>query len=221
MLALLAATALAAPLNPWGSATAPGTALVNPYLYVYPDAMNPLVYGAAGLSERVDVYVGVGEYLPVNGAAAGAGALEFFPRFFLDPSVAVAAHVYWTPGVDGAVVAPEVHLNHTWERFAITANAGWRPVLSTAGFSAGTVPLIVAPEVRLTDRFSVYVEADPTFSLTGAPVGIIVVPGVGASLDDPGHHGVSAGLQIPVLPSTGPASLGVWYCFTFAAPEEG
>lgn len=219
MLLLITAAALAAPLNPWGSATAPGTALINPYLYVYPDSTNPIVYGAAGLSDRVDVFFGYGENLPTTGG--GTGSLEFFPRFFLDPSVALAAHVYWTPGVDGVTLAPEVHVNHTWDKFAITANAGWRPVLGAPDFSAGTVPVIVAPELRINPRFSFYVEADPTFSLTGGEVGMLVVPGVGFTLDPAGHHSFSTGLQIPVLPSVGPASFGAWYCFTFPGKSEG
>jgi hypothetical protein len=219
MLLLLIPTTLAAPLNPWGALTAPDTALVNPYVYVYPEATNPIVYGAVGLTDRVDVFLGVGALLPAGGASPGLGAIEFFPRVFLDPSVALAAHVYWTPGVDGLVVAPEVHVNHTWERFAITANAGWRPVLSASGFSAGTVPVLVAPELRLHQRFSFYVEVDPTFSLVGDPTAMLVVPGFGATLDPEGHHTVSAGLQIPVLPNPGAASFGAWYCFTFPVKD--
>lgn len=219
MLLLLASLVLAAPLNPWGSATAPGAALINPYVYVYGDSVNPIVYGSAGLSKRVDVYFGAGELLPAGGG--GVGSLEFFPRLFLDPSLALAAHVYWTPGVDGVTLAPEVHANHTWDAFAITANAGWRPVLSSSGFSAGSVPVIVAPELRLNQRFSFYVEADPTFSLVGDPVAMLVVPGFGATLDPEGHHGFSAGLQIPVLPAVGPASFGAWYCFSFPVNAEG
>ena len=213
LLVLLSTLAQASPLNPWGSATAPATALVNPYVYVYPDATNPIVYGATGLSDRVDVFFGAGEYLPNNGARVGS--LEFFPRFFLDPSVAAVAHVYWTPGIDGVIIAPEVHVNRTWGAFAITANAGWRPLISTMAPGLGTVPLVVAPELRLNSRFSLYVEADPTFSLTGSSVSMLVVPGVGVALDPAGHHGFSAGLQVPVLPAVGPASFGLWYCFTF------
>lgn len=221
MLLLLVTTTLAAPLNPWGSATAPGTALINPYVYVYPEATNPIVYGAAGLSDRVDVFLGVGQLLPVAGKGPGVGSLELFPRVFLDPSVALAAHLYWTPGVDGAIVAPEVHFNHTWDRFSITANAGWRPVFGSSGFSAGTVPILVAPELWLNRRFSLYVEVDPTFSLVGDPIGLTVVPGFGAILDPDGHHSVSAGLQVPVLPANGAASFGAWYTFTFSVKDEG
>jgi hypothetical protein len=74
MLLLLATTAFAAPLNPWGSATAPGTALINPYVYVYPEATNPILYGTAGLSDRVDVFFGFGELLLVGGAGPGVGS---------------------------------------------------------------------------------------------------------------------------------------------------
>jgi hypothetical protein len=217
MLPVLIGVANASPLNPWGSATAPGAALVNPYVYLNPGSVNPLVYGSVGLSDRADLYVGVGETIPTAGAASGS--LELFPRYFLDPSVAVAAHLYWTPGVDGVTLAPEVHVNHAWERFAITANAGWKPVLGKSGFSTGTVPILVAPELRLTPRFSVYVEADPTISLTGGPTALQVVPGFGATLDRESRHTISVGLQIPVLPAIGPASVGAWYCYTWKNDE--
>ncbi|MDP2313063.1 MAG: hypothetical protein Q8P41_09180 [Pseudomonadota bacterium] len=218
MFALLASLALAAPLNPWGSATAPGAALVNPFVYIYPEAVNPILYGSAGLTKGVDIYFGYGQLIPTSGP--GAASLEAFPRFFVTDSVALVPHLYWTPGVDGVVIAPEVHVNVSAGRFALVANVGWRPVISTSGFSAGTVPLIVAPEVKLTERFSGYVEVDPTFSLVGDPVGMLIVPGFGMTLDPDARHGLSAGIQIPVLPATGAASFGLWYCFTFPV-EEG
>lgn len=219
MFPLLVTTALASPLNPWGSATAPGAALVNPYVYVYPEAVSPIVYGSAGLSERVDIYFGYGATIPTSGPALGT--LELFPRFFVVPQLALAPHVYWTPGLDGVVTAPEVHVNLSGDRFALVANAGWRPIITSKGFSAGTVAFLVAPELRLSDRFSAYVEIDPTFSLVGDPAALQVVPGFGMTLDPGARHGISVGLQIPVLPALAPASLGLWYCFTFPVEEQG
>lgn len=214
----LVAAALASPLNPWGSATAPGSALVSPYLNLYPDAVSASVYGAAGVSERADVYFGYGEYIPREGP--GVGTLEFFPRFFLLPELALSPHVYWTPGVDGVVAAPEVHVSVATERFSFVANAGWRPVVESSGLSVGTVAVFAAPEVELTDWFSAYVEVDPTFSLVGDPVALQVVPGFGMTLDPGARHGISVGLQVPVLPEVATASLGLWYCFTFATESK-
>ncbi len=217
MFALLASVAFASPLNPWGSATSAGSVLVNPYLYVYPEAVNPIIYGSAGLTEKIDLYFGYGQLIPTDGP--GVGSLEFMPRFFVVPQLALTPHVYWTPGVDGVVTAPEVHLNLSSSRFSFVANAGWRPVLSSSGFSTGTVAILAAPEIKLSDRFSVYVEVDPTVSLVGEALAMQVVPGFGMTLDPEARHGLSVGLQIPVLPAVGPASLGLWYCFT--APVEG
>jgi hypothetical protein len=50
---------------------------------------------------------------------------------------------------------------------------------------------------------------------------MLVVPGFGITLDPAGHHGLSAGLQIPVLPTPGTASFGAWYCFAFPVNSEG
>lgn len=211
--------ALAAPLNPWGSATPKGAALVNPYLYVYADAVNPLVYGSAGLSDHVDVYFGYGEYLPQTGP--GVGTLEFFPRFFVIPQLAFAPHVYWTPGVDGVVTAPEVHLNLSAGRVSFIGNVGWRPTIRTSGFDAGSVVTLLAPEVLLADKLSAYLEIDPTVSLDGDPFALTVVPGFGMTLDADGRHTLSAGLQIPVLPTVGPASVGLWYAFLVPATPAG
>lgn len=216
---LVSAAAFASPLNPWGSATGQDTALFNPYFYVYPEGANPILYGEVGLSDSVDVYFGAGTFLAAG--APATGSLEFFPRFFVDPSLALSPHVYWTPGSDSVIIAPELHANHTWTRFAIVVNAGWRPVIGGDGFSAGTVPLIVAPELRLNDRYSMFLELDPTFSLDGGDAAMIVVPGFSAALESSGHHAISIGLQIPVLPDVGAASLGAFYCFVFPAKSEG
>lgn len=204
---MLITAALASPLNPWGSATPAGAALVNPYVYVYPDAVNPILYGSVGVSENVDLYAGFGELLPTAGS--GVGSLEVFPRFFLVPQLALAPHVYWTPGVDGVVVAPEAHVNFSAGVFSFVGNAGWRPVLHTSGVDLGTVPVILAPEVKLGDRLSAYLEVDPTISLDGKPLALLLVPGFGFTVDD--RQSLSVGLQVPVLPSVGTASFGAWY----------
>lgn len=219
MLALLLSIALspahAGALNPWGSATSPAAALINPYVYVTPDAVNPILYGSAGLAEGVDLYMGYGQVVPQ--LVPGVGTVELFPRFFVVPQLALVPHLYWTPGVDGVIPAAEVHLNLNTDRFAFVANAGWRPLVDRDGFHEGTVPLLLAPELKLTGRFSAYVEVDPTLSLQGDDPALVLVPGFGATLDRDGRHAVSAGLQIPILPDLGVATLGAWYCFTIPA----
>jgi hypothetical protein len=210
---VLIAAALAAPLNPWGSATAPGAALLNPYLYVYPEALNPIVYGSAGLSEHADLYFGYGQYIPSVGPSVGT--LELMPRFFVVPQLALSPHLYWTPGVDGVTTALEAHTNLSAGPFSFVANVNWKPVIASGGFSAGSVVVLAAPELKLAERFSAYVEVDPTLSLVGDPLTMQVVPGFGMTLDPEARHGISVGLQVPVIPAVGPASLGLWYCFTF------
>lgn len=219
MLLSIVTCALAAPLNPWGSATPEGAALVNPYLYVYADAVNPLVYGSAGLTDHIDVYFGYGEYRPQTGP--GVGTLELFPRYFVVPQLALAPHVYWTPGADGVVTAPEVHLNLTAGRVSFVGNVGWRPTIRADGFDLGSVVTLLAPEIRLADRFSAYLEIDPTVSLGGGPIALTVVPGFGMTLDAQARHTLSVGLQIPVLPTVGPASVGFWYAFLVPAAPAG
>lgn len=215
MFLLLAATASAAPLNPWGAATPPGEALVSPYVSLGPDAIDGNVFGAVGLAERLDLHVGLGSHLPREGTAYGM--LEVLPRYFLVPQVALAPHVFWTPGADALVPAAEVHVDVATGRFSLVANVGWHPVVASSGASLGSLTLLAAPEVRLSERFSVYVEVDPTLSLVGDPLALTLVPGFGMGLDPGARHGVSVGLQIPTLPEVAPASLGFWYCFTFAS----
>lgn len=55
------------------------TALVNPYLHVSPDAVNPIVYGAVGLSDHADLYFGYGATLPHEGDAASSLGLSSIP----------------------------------------------------------------------------------------------------------------------------------------------
>lgn len=48
---------------------------------------------------------------------------------------------------------------------------------------------------------------------------LLVVPGFGVTLDPEARHTASIGLQIPVLPTDAPASLGIWYAYTLPAPK--
>ncbi len=217
MILLLLSAAFASPLNPWGSATAPGASVVNPYLYVYPEAINPIVYGSVGLSKSVDLYVGYGQLIPKTGA--GEGSLEIFPRFFPVAALGLAPHLYWTPGSDSFILAPEVHANFASGRFSFLANLDWKPIVSSGEFTAGSVVLLAAPEVKLSDRLSVYVEVDPSLSLEDDPFALLVVPGFGLTLDPEGRHSLSAGLQVPVMPDIASSSLGLWYCFVI--PKDG
>ena len=218
MILLLLSAAFASPLNPWGSATAPGASVVNPYLYVYPDAINPIVYGSAGLSKRSDVYVGYGQLIPKAGA--GEGSLEIFPRFFPVSALGLSPHLYWTPGSDSFILAPELHTSVSAGKFSFIANLNWKPIVSSGELSTGSVVLLAAPEVKLSDRLSVYLEVDPTVSLEDDPFALVVVPGFGLTLDSEGRHSLSAGLQIPVMPDVAPASLGLSYCFVIPADGD-
>ncbi|MEQ1566303.1 MAG: hypothetical protein ABMA64_11745 [Myxococcota bacterium] len=219
MLPLLGSTAVASPLNPWGSAIARDSAVFVPYLYVYPDGVSQTVYGGVGLTDRADVTFGAGAFVPFDGEAQSS--LELFPRYFVTPAVGLSPHLYWTPGTDRVTLAPELHLNHARGWFAGVVNLGWRPTFGADGPTAGTVALIVAPELRITDRTSVFVEVDPTFSLEGDAAAMLVVPGFGTTLDPSGRHTVSIGLQVPVLPQGGPASVGAAYTLVIPPPSEG
>lgn len=229
LLARVAATAGAAPINPWGAATGPGESVIAPFLYLYPDAIETYTYASAGFAgrgsrARFDVWAGGGAAIPLRAAdGAGAASLELFPRVFVHPALGFAAHLYWQPGQDGIILAPELHLAPAWDRFAVTANVSWQPVISR--FEGGnTLVAQVAPEVWLNDALSLFVEADPTFDLAWDGAGawpgpeLLVVPGFSLSLDPEAHHAVALGVQVPVWPppdGDGAASLALTYAFAF------
>lgn len=205
MLALIGSV-LAAPLNLWGGAAAPGVVGVTPVVYASASDVSSSVLLATGIGSKADVTAGIG-MVSTFGGPASVGALDTMARIFPADGVALGLHTTWTPGDTYAVVGPEVHVAKVYDRVGFTANAGWRANLGDTGsaLSAG-----VAPEVWIHPKVSGYVELDTSYTF-GDGVAMMAVPGISAVLDADGAHSLSAGLQVPVYPEVGPVSGGFWY----------
>ncbi len=231
--ALLVPTSAAAyPLNPWGSQTAQGLVVLNPFLYVYSGpSFYPIVYGLTGLSESSDIIVGAGGYVYVDGSGAGFDYVEVIPRYWLSDSVGLTLHlIYAAPGSDSyggnsLMVAPEVHGVLGGDSFGFTYNVGYRPWIgfgAGGGFQPGSVVALLAPEYNFSSQFSTFLEVNPSFALgDGGGLGLTLVPGVGFALDEDQTHTFAVGAQIDAL--SDPAgdflgnnvSLGMWYSTAF------
>jgi len=215
---LMNSQAQAYPLNPWGAAIPEKTIAINPFLYL--DAgpnVYPIFYAGYGISERFDVWAGAGAVVALNPVSAGWGALEVFPRFFIIPELALAAHVYYSPG-SSLTLAPEVHFNKTWGNFALTINAGHRSTRDqvTGTFSHGTIAAIVAPEYYLSKRLSLFLEVDPILTFQeGVQASAILAPGVWFALDEDQKHSFALAVQLPVPFDANAISGGIWYSTTF------
>jgi hypothetical protein len=229
-LVLLAAgaehSAQAYPLNPWGTITAKGAVALTPYLYVYNSGHDwyPYLYGSYGINDKVDVIAGVGFGL---GSANGLDGLELYGRYFLRDEVALVAHLNYSGG--SFSIAPEVDFVLSKGAFTFTGNLGVYPSFGGGGIDFGGY---LAPEYALSDRFSLFLEVNPyivrlptdsdgdgTEDSKITATSVVLVPGVGFSLDEEGNHTMAVGVQItPPLTSNvvhDNLSLGVWYSTSF------
>ncbi len=218
--ALISATpAEAYPLNPWGARVPDKTIALNPFLYAYPGpSFTGIGYAGVGFGERFDVYAGlsVNSLGPDLDNVLTMGTMEFFPRVFLTEDVAIAPHLYYTPGGE-FIPALEVHSAKAFGSFSLTTNAGWKPVVDD-GFSSGSVFLNVAPEYYFSDQFSAFVEVAPTIPLESAgDTYVSINPGIWFALDAEQKHSFALALQIAVPPEdpfSNSLSGGIWYATT-------
>lgn len=213
------------PMNPWGARVPDRTIAINPYLYAYPGpTFTGIGYGAYGFANRFDVYAGIAvdAAAPEDGGVLSIGTFELMPRVFVIPELAFSPHLFYTPG--GAFTpAPEAHFAKNWGRFALTANLAWRPEFGTTPdhdeFNPGSLVALLAPEVYFGERASLFLELDPTLSLTSVEdTTLTLAPGIWWALDAKQKHSFAACLHMTV-PATGgietTLSPGVWYATSF------
>jgi hypothetical protein len=221
----------AGPLTPWpGERTPTGTLLLVPSLFVSGDGktFDPLLYGATGLGDAWDVYVGLGGSIGL-GLLARPTLLDVFPRYHLTPETALVLRAQLAP--EGRLAAgAEVHSTLKWGAFSLVVNAGVRPEFNFNGSDPSAFAFaILGPEYAFSPRFSVYCELNPLLAFIpvaeGDPaspwsVEMAVVPGISFSLDPEQNHQFSIGAEI-ALPLQGafdyPGSVtfGVWYATSF------
>ena len=218
LLLTVSAPAFAAPLNPWGVHVGKGVFAVTPFVYVdQTPGVYPLVYGQYGVSEQLEILAGVGATVVPFGSF---DSVELTPRFFLSDTTGVALHLTYAPGDTGVTVAPELHGAYELGPIALAVNAGWSPYVGGAGFSAGSIDLMVAPEYYFTDASSFFLEINPSLDLTtvgaagSAPLYLEVVPGVSTAIAD--THYFALGVGIPVT-GFDPTAIygGLWYSVAF------
>lgn len=217
LLMILWGAAGAIPLNPIGTPQPEGTASLAPTAYVGPDGwFLPQLYGAVGV-RNADFNVGfMGDFHP---GEPGVPILDVFPRWFVTEELALVPRVLAPIGA-GAHPSAGFELHHVYNQgpFWLTSNVGGS--FRVGGDKRdGFAMLMVAPELFVNDRVSVFMEFNPTVWFEGVNLHdknltMLVVPGVAANLDERCFHQISIGLQVPVAPTVGLPSLGGWYTWT-------
>jgi hypothetical protein len=215
--------AAAYPLNPWGSLVGAKTVSLTPYVYTSPGpVVSPYVYGGVGLGKSFDFYAGTAmNFAPASAGGTTFGSVELIPRYFIGGQVGISPHIFWYPGSDQLVVAPEVHYGGVFDKFGITANAGWRPNMTYAkgagSMDAGTVFAVVAPEVFVSKRFALYTEVHEYFSAVDSSNSNMLVPGVWFAVDPNMMHSFSVAAQIGLPNAAAETSVsgGMWYSTSF------
>lgn len=197
---LLVTTAEAGSLNAWGLALGRDSVAVMPFASAGDGGEFSQIYAAAGIGDAVDVNVAAGTAFAWDGGTETT--LELLPRVFVSDTVGLGVHLYWTAGTEGVVLGPEAHGEWSAGRFTLGANVGWTPALAL-GATFGDVWAVIAPEVYLADRWSVFCEVDPVVPVTGDLPGVTLVPGVGAMFDAEGAHSASLGLGVTPGPTPG------------------
>jgi len=206
--AALTAVAVAAPahagaLNPWYGRLDDGAAAVTPYVYVGNDAeVTPSVYVQSSFAGHFDVLVGAGGAFSPDGESTFT-TVDLMPRVFLTDNLGATVRTIIDPQSGDASVGPEVHA--VFSRSALT-------FASNIGYADGTTYGLLAPELALGDRTSVFFEVNPAFGADS--VDLTLVPGLGLTLDRAGNHTAALGVQVPALAAAAP-SYGLWYSTGF------
>lgn len=219
---LSASTAEAYPLNPWGSLLPSDKVTINPFVYVYPGPfLYPYMYAGKGLTEKLDVWAGVGATIGLEGSGASRASIEVFPRYFVTEELGLSLHLTFVPGV-GLTTAPEAHFVKTWDKFSLTVNASYKPqiLFSGGGFDVGSVYAIIAPEWYFSEQFSAFLEVNAGTSLTGGGMATQLVPGIWFALDPDQKHSFAIAAQVPILRvgeygADFDYSAGIWYSTAF------
>lgn len=225
-LGALAPEAHAGAFTPWGGPTGDKKLALSPYFFVGPDGtMAAAPYFFVGATDHFDVLFGYTwnmDPTPADGAAAvTSGAIEIMPRGFIIPQVGFGLHALYTPGADTGVLGIELNGMTAGSIVGFTYNAGWWPTLGgEAGFDPGIAWAILAPEVYV-DRVNIFLEFNPTVTITDPTFALNIVPGIGVAVDEAKAHFLSAAATIGVAPEYTGVRFGLLYNHTIdLAPKK-
>jgi hypothetical protein len=227
MSTMLASTAEAGALNPWGVPAGEGVFGINPYIYVFPNETDesgvniyPILYLQYGITDPLDIIVGQSFYFGGDWGS-GADTLEIMPRYFFTDTMGVALHTFTGTYSGGTFdFGPEFQAAWSWDALDLGLNVGYYMWDPFGTFNAGQITAIVAPERYITDGFSIYVEADFTQYLDPSASEFQIVPGISWSFAE--LHYFSLGVQIPLDTYDGSTkpSVGLWYYTSFGGADE-
>jgi hypothetical protein len=221
----VATPAVAAPLNPWGVHVGRKVFALTPFLYVdQSPGLYPLLYGQYGFTDNFELLFGAGgEVYPGTPTTGGLERIEVMPRQFFNDTSGMALHLIYLPGSGDISAAPEFHGAYEFGSFALTVNAGGSVGIGVSSQGqvavAGDIYAYIAPEWYFNDATSVFLEIDPTLTLTGigtnpAPLALEVVPGVSTAIAETHYFALGVGIPITGFDPTGIYG-GIWYSTSF------
>jgi hypothetical protein len=225
----LSSSAFAGALLPWGLPAGAGVVGINPYVFAYPNDdgtsgvnLYPILYGQYGISDDVDVIAGLSGYLGGNWGT-GLDTVELMPRYFFSDTMGVCLHAILGAYSGGPIeFGPELHAAWSGDALDLGLNLSYLAYTDPAGFDAGTVSLLVAPERYLSDSFSIYLEGDVLYGITASAVEAQLVPGVSWSFAE--THYFSLGAQVPVTSGgydgNTKVAPGLWYYTSFGGSGD-
>lgn len=217
----VAGVAHGAPFNTWGVHVGNGVAGVTTYVYgrevlTGTRFANPVVYGEFGVSERLEIDLGVGGVLGGRDGVR-ASSFELMGRYFLSPESALVLHGVADRDADLVTVGPAIHGVYALGASSdLTLNALWAPRVGGGEVSAGAASITVAPEHYFARGVSTFVELVGHASLDAAraPGGgrfhAEAVPGVALRIG--AMHELCMGVGVPVFgPPLDATYVGLWY----------
>lgn len=200
LVSALSSVAHAGALNPWYGRLGDGDAAITPYVYVLDGgAVDASVYVQTSFARHFDLLVGAGGSM-VPSVGSAMSTVDLMPRVYINDNIGGTIRTKVSTTGGGVSVGPELHTVHKKGSFTFASNVGYVDRVAYALF---------APEFSLSDRFSLFVEVNPTVEIGGA-VALMAVPGFGLAIDKEARHTCALGLQVPTL-DPDPLSVGLWY----------
>lgn len=210
----LTLAAVASPLSAYTGAQGQGMASVTPgSSFDGSGTMSPNTYFGSGLGDRADLNLGTGLSIGPDGVTAPY--LDILPRLFVDDHLAFVPHVAYDLGSKDVAAGLEVHHVLGDGSLTLATNLGWMTSVGASGTGPGAAYAIFAPEIYLTDAFSVFVEVAPSYDLAAGAFGTDLTPGISACFDADCNHSAAAGVSLTVAGGPIAPVVGAWYSVSF------
>lgn len=239
-LLLPTATPAHAGFTSWGTVVDEGTLALSPYFYVESDGsftLQPTFF--YGVGKGFDLFAQGNVTFANDSNLGGKGVVKDGPLWLM---ARYGINDFAIFGVSGGLTNPTdptqgfigFELDGVADPnapFMFTYNVGWRGNVSQAGLGDHSLFVILIPEWQATDRFSLFVEVNPTIDLSPGDLdgdGVLditgsvnVVPGLTWVADKKGDHAVTFVATVSVAGEDTTVTPGFLYWGEFDLRPKG